>query len=245
MRTSTLPTGVASMVVTSRYRALHAVEIGFAAPLRIHDGPPGLNLSIGGNTYTPGILEPGDVDLETANAGGARLRLSNLDNILSTKDLSEGIVGKSLVIYEVYDDSGTWRVEEKFRGRVEGVLWAEDSAEIEADPRSPNTSGVIGRVTDRDRCDYVFKGTSGRCGYSGAETWCDHTYARCSALGNTARWGGVCRLAAYPGQKFQWRVAREAPMSTRSGQIAPTRTPTATQPTNQGASPVRRVIRRT
>ncbi|MFZ5785616.1 MAG: hypothetical protein ACOY3Y_04165, partial [Acidobacteriota bacterium] len=178
---------------------------------------PGLSISIGGSSYSAGIFEPSGIELEVSGESGATLKLANVDNVFSTKDLSESALDKTVILYEVYNDSGTWRSEEKFRGRIEGVAWGEDAAEIALDPLPAYAGGIVGRVSDRDRCDYVFKGTSGRCGYSGAETWCDHTYARCSALGNTARWGGVCRLAAYPGQKFQWRVAREAPMSTRAG----------------------------
>jgi hypothetical protein len=48
----------------------------------------------------------------------------------------------------------------------------------------------------------VFKGTE--CAYSGAETWCDRTYARCEALGNTANFGGERWLPSIVGKSIWW-----------------------------------------
>jgi hypothetical protein len=48
----------------------------------------------------------------------------------------------------------------------------------------------------------VFKGTE--CAYSGAETWCDRTYARCNALGNTANFGGERWLPSIVGKSIWW-----------------------------------------
>lgn len=42
----------------------------------------------------------------------------------------------------------------------------------------------------KNSCRFAFKGADGRCGYSGSETVCDRTFARCSALGNQMRYGG-------------------------------------------------------
>lgn len=42
----------------------------------------------------------------------------------------------------------------------------------------------------KNTCRFAFKGADGRCGYSGSETECDRTFARCTALGNQSRYGG-------------------------------------------------------
>jgi len=44
-------------------------------------------------------------------------------------------------------------------------------------------------------CLWMFKSTE--CGYTGAETWCDHSYERCKALGNQIN---------YPGNRFSARA---------------------------------------
>lgn len=48
----------------------------------------------------------------------------------------------------------------------------------------------------------VFKGDE--CTYAGVETWCDRTYSRCSALGNTANFGGFRWLPSLEGQEVWW-----------------------------------------
>jgi hypothetical protein len=47
-----------------------------------------------------------------------------------------------------------------------------------------------------------FKGTE--CGYSGAATWCDRTYTRCQALGNTANFGGERFLPSIVDRVVWW-----------------------------------------
>jgi len=47
-----------------------------------------------------------------------------------------------------------------------------------------------------------FKGDE--CGYSGAATWCDRTYTRCVALGNTANFGGNRWLPAIMDKELWW-----------------------------------------
>lgn len=52
-------------------------------------------------------------------------------------------------------------------------------------------------------CRYLkFKGEE--CGYSGGETWCDRTYARCTTLGNTANFGGYRWLPDIINKKIYW-----------------------------------------
>jgi len=48
----------------------------------------------------------------------------------------------------------------------------------------------------------VFKGPE--CGYTGSETWCDRSYARCSALGNTANFGGFRWLPSIMDKEIWW-----------------------------------------
>ena len=43
----------------------------------------------------------------------------------------------------------------------------------------------------KNRCRYKFKGSDGRCGYSGVVTTCNHTLAACRALSNSVRFGGA------------------------------------------------------
>ena len=48
----------------------------------------------------------------------------------------------------------------------------------------------------------VFKGTE--CAYAGGETWCDRTYTRCTALLNTANFGGFRWLPSLVDKDIWW-----------------------------------------
>jgi len=48
----------------------------------------------------------------------------------------------------------------------------------------------------------VFKGAE--CGYSGGETWCDRSYARCAALSNTNNFGGFRWLPSIVDREIWW-----------------------------------------
>lgn len=43
----------------------------------------------------------------------------------------------------------------------------------------------------KNHCRYKFKGSDGRCGYTGAVTVCNHTLVTCRALNNSIRFGGA------------------------------------------------------
>jgi len=47
-----------------------------------------------------------------------------------------------------------------------------------------------------------FKGTE--CGYTGAQTWCDRSFSRCSALNNTSNFGGFRWLPSIVDKEIWW-----------------------------------------
>jgi hypothetical protein len=51
-------------------------------------------------------------------------------------------------------------------------------------------------------CPWPFKGDE--CGYSGAATWCDQSWTRCTALANTASYGGFRFIRATMEKEIKW-----------------------------------------
>ncbi|MEW6670233.1 MAG: DUF2163 domain-containing protein [Thermodesulfobacteriota bacterium] len=51
-----------------------------------------------------------------------------------------------------------------------------------------------------------FKGAE--CGYGGEQAWCDRTYARCAALGNTINFGGFRWLPSIENKEIWWGRTR-------------------------------------
>lgn len=52
-------------------------------------------------------------------------------------------------------------------------------------------------------CPWPFKDTT-TCRYAGAEAWCDQTWERCSALGNTINYGGDLYLPEIAERQVWW-----------------------------------------
>lgn len=97
---------------------------------------------------------------------------------LKSQELLRGIIGG----WELYDDNKA-----KVTITSEMVLWNKKSLR-------PQTSS----------CPWTFKGTSGECGYAGAETLCDQSYDRCLALANTGNYGGDRFLPAIVTREIFW-----------------------------------------
>ena len=97
---------------------------------------------------------------------------------LKSQELLRGIIGG----WELYEDNKA-----KITITSEMVLWNKKSLR-------PQTSS----------CPWAFKGVSGECGYTGAETLCDQSYDRCRALSNTDNYGGDRFLPAIVSREIFW-----------------------------------------
>jgi len=53
-------------------------------------------------------------------------------------------------------------------------------------------------------CPWGFKEAGGECRYTGGETWCDQSYERCKALGNTDNFGGFRFLPSIAEKSIWW-----------------------------------------
>ena len=225
---------------STSYRAAWAVEIATATPLRYTDYPGGL--TVGGNAYAARDLEVQHLDL--ANGLPAQhIVIANLDNALSAADLTEGLAGLAVVVYEILwsaDDEQLDAVE-RFAGIVTSLVADETSAMLKCASSSLTASGMIGRVA-RKHCSHVFRGA--RCGYSGTASWCDHTIQRCKQLGNSTRWAGLTALAPYRGQIFLWQVAAGA-ATPGVAVITPPPAPEPPPPPTPAVRAPRRVLRST
>lgn len=102
---------------------------------------------------------------------------------IKSQELLRGIIGG----WELYEDNKA-----KITITSEMVLWHKKSLR-------PQSSS----------CPWAFKGASGECGYTGAQTLCDQSYDRCLVLANTDNYGGDRFLPAIVTREIWWgRTAR-------------------------------------
>ena len=120
-----------------------------------------------------------------------RLRISNIAGIVqATIDANYGLVGASVTMYLLApgygpSDVAAITLEYTVISATCDYTWATFSlgARSPYGTRFPRTKMI------KNSCRFAdFKGEL--CGYSGAETVCDKTLARCRELGNSERFGG-------------------------------------------------------
>ena len=76
------------------------------------------------------------------------------------------------------------------KGWYEGVPDSVLASQVKLDNICGTIQQVLARMEHSRRCACPHTFAGEHCGYSGAETVCDHTYKRCAELSNTPRFGG-------------------------------------------------------
>jgi parallel beta-helix repeat protein len=143
----------------------------------------------GGHTYLPYVESRSAVKrFENGEIDSVTVTFSNVDTVLAQILLNNEIEGRRLIVRKidrtVFDDSlvifnglmdRPSRIDEKTAQISAKELLGSIDVEVPARVFSPT-------------CPWPFKGFE--CGYAGAETDCNKSWARCSQLGNTNRYGG-------------------------------------------------------
>jgi hypothetical protein len=219
--TRTLPANVATAAQAPGYRACYAVEILTGTPIRVTDCPGGV--TIGGHVFAYGFLQLGDTTYD--NHPALSILMGNTDNALSSVDLADlgrGVLENIAVnVWEVMWNpaGGAQLTEVPLLGSaaVVGYTCDEGSMQLTAQGTVESAAGMAGRVCSRS-CMHVFKGA--RCGYGGGATYCGHTFASCTTLGNTARFGGFQTMPTLNTRLSYW-VVSYVPASYRYGSTVP------------------------
>ena len=132
------------------------------------------------------------------------VNLANVDLTIAQRLLAEEIEGRKLIIRKidrtVTDDSLVL-----FNGLMERV------AKIDEQTASITATQIVGSIDFEcpsrlftPYCPWPFKGVE--CGYSGAQSSCDKSWARCHALANTNNYGGfrfIPHSGSYSYQQMQ------------------------------------------
>jgi hypothetical protein len=137
------------------------------------------------------------------------LEIDNLDETLSSEFIGGSPQGSTVSLKEVVLNSSnqvmghpvTW-----FSGTLDD--WDADEGRIRMSVVGPNYAWSR-KTTSRhpSSCRWrIFKGDE--CEYAGTESFCDRSYTRCAALGNTGEFGGFRWLSSIEGKDITWgRVA--------------------------------------
>jgi lambda family phage minor tail protein L len=145
----------------------------------------------GGQTYYASAVKHDQLqESRDGQVSQVTISVANVDRVIgSYVDENDGFRGRPLTIKTVFanhlNDASAY-IEEKFT--VDGATIAEDTCQLTCTSRMDVMNVNIPRRRFVNYCQWVFKSTE--CGYAGAETSCNKSFARCQALDNEERYGG-------------------------------------------------------
>ncbi len=142
-----------------------------------------------GNTYLPYVKDRSGVKrFMGAQFDNVTVTFTNVDTAMAQLLRTNEIEGKRLIIrlidQTVFDDSVVL-----FNGLMNRASQiSTETVQISAVQLLAYIDSKVPARQFTVQCPWPFKGEE--CQYSGAETTCDHSWARCSQLGNTPKYGG-------------------------------------------------------
>jgi phage-related protein len=216
-----LPAYVTTHAGDAKQVVPYLVEILVASPWRWTTfGRAIVTLS---QTWSPYAVDVRGLTANQYNAASCSLVVADGDDTIASADLAlaKGLVGTLVNIWECWLDPSTFSVQatvKKFRGRIEGVSLAMDTATLKCGPWVNFAGKPVPRWTVQANCPYAFKDL--RCGYAGADTSCLKTWADCGARtggSNQVRFGGFRNLP-HPNTVLSWTNGKwPLPASPRAG----------------------------
>lgn len=163
-----------------------------------------------GSMYLPRGYSLGNVSYSLAKiVDSASFGIDNLDDQLTPAFTSGNAQGSPATIYLVCLDTdykliGIYPDDHVvlFDGTIDDWRSPEGTIELTIASDMAQWHQKTMRMQSSSCSWRVFKGLE--CGYSGIETRCDRSYARCEALGNTANFGGERWLPSIEDANIWW-----------------------------------------
>lgn len=134
----------------------------------------------------------------------ATITVDNLDSVMTALFVGSTVQDGDAKLYGgVITSSGTiLGIVEVFEGKIDSFDIDETELRlVVASPFAQWSSTSYGLHSSSCRWK-VFTGTE--CAYAGGENWCDRSYTRCTALGNTANFGGFRYLPDLQNKTIWW-----------------------------------------
>lgn len=199
-----LPSSLLDTFKSGYFRYAHLLEINISPAL--YYTTLDIPITFGGNTYTPrGFEVENIIQSSKPSVDSITLNIDNIDGALTP--YLEDMRGKTLSIKLVALDGngevigGTAVI--VFNGVVNSIEQTPSEVSITADDIFLFWKKKTPKRIHQATCPWTFKDAN-TCKYSGAETWCDQSFERCQALGNTANFGGFRFLPALKDKKIWW-----------------------------------------
>jgi len=170
-----------------------------------------IDIIYGGNKYTSRKMS---VDPSIYNINmqidKATIVFDNSDFLFTLLLESEEVRGKTVNIRVAsLNDTGQVVAQEIiFLGVIDSANFNNSEATFTVFNLLVYWNRMVPRRKTNPNCQWEFKSTANsfavNCSYSGAETWCDKTYSRCSTLNNTINYGGFRWVSTLIDKEIYW-----------------------------------------
>jgi len=178
----------------------HLFEVQYASGgyLYLTDYNTDLTYPSGSQVYTAFPITFGSLEENREGSiPNVTVNVANASRVIGYyAELYNGLRGQSLVVKTVFvthlDDANAY-TEDKYT--VDSCVINESQVSFNCSSRSDIMEVTIPKDRFGSMCRFVFKGT--QCLYSGGETTCDKSLARCKVLNNQERFGGFSAVKNY------------------------------------------------
>jgi len=164
-------------------------------------------IMFGGNTYASLGFSIGGINYSAQNiVDSVEIAIDNLDSVMTSLFVGGTPQGSTVTLDLVVLNASYAIVGDASATIFEGTI---DAWDLDEERCAITLTSAFSQWAQKTLAKHSascrwkeFKGTE--CAYAGGETWCDRTYARCLAIGNTANFGGFRWLPSIIDKEIWW-----------------------------------------
>jgi len=190
-----LTTNQKAEIAKSTLKTRLLVTIELEAPFRILANDSVGSIEIGGNTYYTRFIQMSDIQTSLdGNNDSISVSISDIAQEFAglVADNGDVLTNTPCKVEQILFDGDSNTILGNpillFEGLINNLGLAQTYCDFTVERALFGYNTVSPNMTYDVNCQFKFKDE--RCQYSGAETKCDKTLARCQALGNVTRFGG-------------------------------------------------------
>jgi hypothetical protein len=184
------------------FRFFFTVELQFSTTYKLTDSD--VKIVHGANVYTPWTFRFSSINYSSAlSVDNMTIEFGNADLTMSALLLNEDVRNKVAIVSmgAVNANGIVISVDVLFRGFIGDWDIKEDSVVLTIVNELVLWQKKAIRTASAT-CPWNFKQLE--CAYAGEQVWCDQSYERCAALGNTINFGGHRFLPAMSERQIWW-----------------------------------------
>jgi len=198
-----LPIELTTELAKEYHAIAHLFELSFPVVYRFTDAD--IDIYYAGYWWTSKGISFNSANVSASpKVDSIEFEIDNVDLSISAIVMNDEIRGKACTIYRVALNKNmtVLGASKLFVGFFDAIEVDNQRARFSIYNHFIRWKMLTPRRIHQATCAWTFKGA--QCTYAGAETWCDHSWERCVALGNKLNFGGFKWLPALVDKQIWW-----------------------------------------